>query len=157
MRRKKKPNCKKLAEVKEAQETALAARESVVAAQEAETAELRKKVAAFPGGTGRGRVKAEKEATARAENRAKVEAQLCRKAIEGDKRVAELKIKGLEETVAKQLVGVQALTRQLNDGVPRFKPLLKEPGCFGAKALSAINENRHRTSQEPEREDVGGI
>ena len=133
---------KKLAEVRETQERELAAREAAVAGQESELAELRKKVAAFPAEMAAAVEKAEKEATVRAENRAKVEAQLLARAIEGDKRVAELKIKGLEETVAKQLIQTEALTRQLNDANAQVQAIAVKAieGASGAKALSAINE-----------------
>ena len=133
---------KRLAEVKEIQEKALTAREAAVAAQESELAELRKKVNVFPAELAAAVEKAEKEAMVRAENRAKMEAQLLGKAIEGDKRVAELKIKGLEETVAKQLVQVEALTRQLNDANAQVQAIAVKAieGASGAKALSAINE-----------------
>ena len=133
---------KKLAEVKEAQEKALAAREAAVAAQEAELAELRKKVAAYPAELAAAVEKTEKEATARAESRSKVEAQLLGKGVEGDKRVADLKIKGLEETVAKQLTQIEALTRQLNDANTQVQAIAVKAieGASGAKALTAINE-----------------
>ena len=99
-------------------------------------------MAAFPAELTAAVEKAEKEATARSENRAKVEAQLLGKAVEGDKRVAELKIKALEETVAKQLIQVEALTRQLNDANAQVQAIAVKAieGASGAKALSAINE-----------------
>jgi hypothetical protein len=133
---------KQLAETKETQEKEFAVREAAVTAQETELTELRKKVAAFPAELTVAVEKAEKEATVRAENRAKVEAQLLAKAVEGDKRVADLKIKALEETVAKQSVQIEGITRQLNEANTQVQAIAVKAieGASGAKALSAINE-----------------
>lgn len=93
---------KALKEERKAQENELTGREAAVASQEKEIAELRNKVLSFPDDLKKAAENAKKEAVELSENRAKQKADLLAKEIEGDKKLAELKIKNLEDITARQ-------------------------------------------------------
>jgi hypothetical protein len=133
---------KALKEEKLKQEQELSAREATVAAQEAELAELRARVAAFPAELTAAVEQAQREAALQAENRAKQAAQLWAKEGEGDKRVAQLRIAALEETVTKQLEQIEALTKKLNDANAQVQEIAIKAieGASNARALTSINE-----------------
>ena len=92
---------KALEDERSKQERELNDREVAVRTQEAEIAELRTRVSGFPPEITAAVERAEKEAASRAETRARQEAELLAKEVEGDNRVAQLKIAALEEAVAK--------------------------------------------------------
>lgn len=133
---------KALTEERISQEKELSARESAVAAQETEIAELRAKVKNFPDELAKAIEKAEKEAIALTERMAKQKADLLAKEVEGEKKVAELKIKTLEETVAKQSAQIEALTKQLNNATAQVQDIAVRAieGASGVKTLSAVNQ-----------------
>lgn len=105
---------KALKEEKEKQERNLAERAAALAAQEEEVTELRAKVAAFPAELAKAIEKAAKEGIASAEKQAKQKAELLAKEIEGERKVAELRIKALEDLCAKQAAEIDKLNKQLN-------------------------------------------
>jgi hypothetical protein len=133
---------KALREEKLEQERELSAREATVAAQEADLTELRARVAAFPVELTEAVERAQRETALQAESRAKQEAQLWAKEVEGDKRVAQLRITALEETVKKQLEQIEALTKKLNDANTQVQEIAIRAieGASNARALSSINE-----------------
>jgi hypothetical protein len=133
---------KALREEKLKQERELSVREATVAAQEADLAELRARVAAFPAELTAAVEQAQREAALQAESRAKQEAQLWAKEVEGDKRVAQLRITALEETVKKQLEQIESLTKKLNDANTQVQEIAIRAieGASNARALSSINE-----------------
>ena len=133
---------KALEEERAAQERALGERESAVAAQEAEIAGLRAKVEAFPAELAKAVELAEKEAISRTENRAKQEADLLAKEVEGERSVSELRIRVLEDTVAEQAARIETLTKQLNDAKAQVEKIAIKAieGASGVNALSAVNK-----------------
>jgi hypothetical protein len=117
-------------------------RETAVKTQEVEIAELRAKVSGFPPELTAAVERAEKEAASGAETRARQEAQLLAKEIEGDKRVAQLKIAALEEAVAKQVAQIEALTKKLDEANAKVEEIAVKAieGASNARALTTINE-----------------
>jgi colicin import membrane protein len=124
------------------QEQELSAREASVVAAETELGELRSKVASFPTELSNAVERAGREALQQAEARARLEEQLRSKEVEGDKRVAELKITALEETVKRQLAQIEALTRKLEESNVQVQAIAVKAieGASNARALSTINE-----------------
>ena len=124
------------------QERELRDREAAVKTQEVEIAELRGKVSGFPPELAAAVEREEKEATSRAETRARQEAQLLAKEVEGDRRVAQLKIAALEEAVAKQVTQIEALTKKLDEANAKVEEIAVKAieGASNARALSTINE-----------------
>jgi len=133
---------KALKEERARQEQELSARESVVAVAEAELVELRGKVGSFPAELSVAVERAERETLQRAEARAKLEEQLRSKEAEGDKRVADLKIAALEESVKKQATEIEALTKKLEEANVQVQAIAVKAieGASNARALSTINE-----------------
>ncbi len=142
---------KALAEEKLAQERDLAEREAKIATREKEFAELKAKVEAYPTELSEAVKKAEKAALAAAENQAKTEAKLLAKEVEGDTRLAELKIAALEETIAKQNAQIQVLTKQLNEASAQAQNIALRviEGHSDAKALKKVNEIALQQAKNP--------
>ena len=105
---------KSLKEERETQMKELNEREAEIVAQEVDIAELKAKVKTFPIELAKAVEKAEKEAITQTEKGTKQEAELLSKDVGMDKKVAELKIKNLEDTMMKQSLQIDALTKQLN-------------------------------------------
>ncbi len=124
------------------QEQELGAREAAIKTQEAEFADLRVKVAAVPAELAAAIERAEKETIAKIEGRAKLEAQLLAKEVEGDNRVAQLRIEALEQVVAKQVAQIEGLTRKLDEANSKVEEIAVKAieGASNARALSTINE-----------------
>jgi hypothetical protein len=133
---------KALGEERARQEQELAAREAVVKVQEAELADLRAKTAGFPADITAAIERTEKEALSKAETRYRLEAQLLAKEVEGDKRVAQMKIAALEEVVTKQTGQIEALTKKLDEANAKVEEIAVKAieGASNARALSTINE-----------------
>lgn len=133
---------KTLEDERSKQERELKDREAVVKAQEAEITELRVRVTGFPAELTAAVERAEKEANSRAETRSRQESQLLAKEVEGDKRVAQLKIAALEEAVAKQVAQIEALTKKLDEANAKVEEIAVKAieGASNARALSTINE-----------------
>ena len=133
---------KALKEKKEKQEKEFAEREAALSANENELAELRGKVANFPIELEKAIEKAKKEAAALTEQRAEQKADLFAKQVEGEKKVAELKIKTLEAAIKDQAAQIEALTRQLNKATAQVQDIAVKAieGASGVKALHAVNE-----------------
>jgi hypothetical protein len=133
---------KKLTEERAAFEKETAERSATIAAREAEFAELKKKVEQFPKELAEAVKKAADEARAAAQRQAQVEANLKEKEVEGDKRVAALKIASLEEVVAKQAAQIEALAKQLAAANTQVQDIAVKAieGASGLKALAAVNE-----------------
>lgn len=133
---------KEMEDERSKQERELRDREVAVKTQEAEIAELRARVSGFPLELTAAVERAEKEAASRAETRAAQEAQLLAKEVEGDKRVAQLKIAALEEAVAKQVAQIEALTKKLDEANAKVEEIAVKAieGASNARALTTINE-----------------
>jgi len=133
---------KALEEERSKQEQELGAREAAVRAQEAEMVDLRAKVSGFPSELAASVERTEKEATAKAESRHKLEGQLLAKEVDGDRRVAQMKAGGLEDVVAKQATQIEALTKKLDEANAKVEEIAVKAieGASNARALSTINE-----------------
>ena len=133
---------KALKEEREKQERELAERETVVAEKEKEWAELKTKVESFPTEIEKVVEKTRKETSEFTEKEATYKAELLAKEYEGAKKVAELNIKNLETTVAKQTAEIQALNKQLVNATTKVEDIAVKAieGASGVKALSAVNE-----------------
>lgn len=133
---------KALKEQRETQEKMLADREATVAAQEADIVELRTRVENFPNELERMIQKARTEAIEQTERGALSKAELLSKDVEGEKKVAELRIKTLEDIVAKQTIEIEALSKQFNNATSQVQHIADKviEGASGFKALAAVNE-----------------
>lgn len=133
---------KSLKEEREKQEKEFTEREAALAAREAEVVELKARVDAFPNELQRAVEKARKEAMTQAEKEAKHKAELVAREFEELKKVADLKIKTLEETVANQAAQIEALNAQLSKATNQVQEIAVKAieGASGLKALAAVNE-----------------
>lgn len=110
--------------------------------QEEELARLKKEVDDLPV-----RLQKETEAAALrgrkdAEARLEQEILVLKKDAESDKRLAELRVKTLEETLAHNAAHIAALEKQLADAKQQVQDIAVKAieGASGAKALSHINQ-----------------
>ena len=133
---------KKNQEQQEALERGWQQREAALKEREGELARLKKEVEEFPA-----RLQKETEAAAlrgRKEAEATLEQQLLvlRKDAESDKRLAELRVKTLEDTLAHNAQHIAALEKQLADAKQQVQDIAVKAieGASGAKALSHINQ-----------------
>jgi len=133
---------KKNQERQEALEKSWQQREATLKEREAELAQLRKEVDELPA-----RLQKEAQAAAlqaRRETEAKLEQQLLvlKKDAEAEKRLAELQVKTLEETLTRQTAQMAALEKQLVEAKQQVQDIAVKAieGASGAKALSHINQ-----------------
>jgi uncharacterized coiled-coil protein SlyX len=133
---------KKNAEKQETLEKGWKQREAALKEQEEELARLKKEAEGFP-------ARLQKEAAAAAEQaRKETEARLeqqalgLRKDAESEKRLAELRIKTLEEAAARQQAQIAALEKQLAEAKQQVQDIAVKAieGASGARALSHINQ-----------------
>jgi hypothetical protein len=117
-------------------------REAALKEQEEELARLRKEAEAFPQ-----RLQREAEAAAekaRHDALAKFEQQIlvAQKDAEAERRLAELRVKTFEETVAHQAAQLAALEKQLAEAKQQVQDIAVKAieGASGARALSHINQ-----------------
>jgi hypothetical protein len=104
---------KELHESKVAKEKEWLKREEALAQQEKEFQEAKIKVEEFPKELDAATKKAKQEGNGIAYHQAKVKADLIAKEAEGKKRVYELKIQSLEDTISKQAKQILELSNQL--------------------------------------------
>ncbi len=133
---------KKNAEKQETLEKSWKLREAALKEQEEELGRLRKESAELP-------ARLQKEAAAaavqaRSETEARLEQQtvVLRKDAEAEQRLGELRVKTLEELVARQQAQILALEKQLADAKQQVQDIAVKAieGASGAKALSHINQ-----------------
>jgi hypothetical protein len=141
-------------EKQEALEKSWREREAVLKASEEELKNLRKEAVDFPARLQRESEKAAAEAVRASEQKFEQRILLLTKDSEGEKRVAELRIKALEENLARQSAQISALEKQLDDAKRQVQEIAVKAieGASGARALSHINEiameqAKHRTPQ----------
>ncbi|MBI4744531.1 MAG: hypothetical protein HY776_06915 [Actinobacteria bacterium] len=129
-------------EQKMAHEKEMAERSAAIAVHETEFAELKKKVECLPQELAEAVKKAEAVVKAEVKQQTDTEAKLREKEVEGDKRVAALKIASLEEAVAKQATQIESLTKQLTTADAQVQNIAVKAieGASGLKALAAVNE-----------------
>jgi hypothetical protein len=133
---------KKNQEQQEALDKSWQAREAALKEREDELARLSNEVEAFPA-----RLQKEVEAAAlrarqEAEGRLEQQMVLTRKDAEAEKRLAELRVKTLEEALARDAAHIVALEKQLADAKQQVQDIAVKAieGASGAKALSHINQ-----------------
>ena len=129
-------------------------REAALKISEEELKNLRKEAVDFPAKLQRESEKAAAEAVRACEQKSEQRILLLTKDSEGEKRLAELRIKALEENLARQSAQMAALEKQLEEAKRQVQEIAVKAieGASGARALSHINEiameqAKHRTPQ----------
>lgn len=129
-------------------------REATLKASEEELKSLRKEAVEFPARLQRESEKAAAEATRVSEQKFEQSTLLLTKDSEGEKRMAELRIKALEENLTRQSAQMAALEKQLEEAKRQVQEIAVKAieGASGARALTHINEiameqAKHRTPQ----------
>lgn len=131
-----------LAALREEKETQWAAREKELAAREQEFAELKDKAEKFPKNLERAVKEAESEGMSIARRKTKTEADLLAKEHEGKERVYKLRVKSLEDTIAKQAEQIKDLSGQLEGTNKRAQDLAVRAidGASNANSYQAIQQ-----------------
>ena len=133
---------KKNAEKQEALEKSWKQREAALKEQEEELARLRKESEGFPARLQKEAAAAAEQARRETEARLQQEALGLRKDAESEARLAELRVKTLEEAGARQQTQIAALEKQLADAKQQVQDIAVKAieGASGARALSHINQ-----------------
>jgi hypothetical protein len=131
-----------------------AVRESALKLREDELAKLRSEVDGFAARLKQAVEQATADATQAVEQRYQHELVLLRKDNENERRMAELRIKSMEDLLSRQALQVQSLTAQLEEAKKQVQDIAVKAieGASGARALShvnqiAIEQAKTRTSQ----------
>lgn len=129
-------------ERQEALEKGWQQREAVVKEKEEEWARLKKEVEEFPA-----RLKKEIDAAVAAavkvvEQRSEQQIVLLKKDSEAEKRIAELQIKSLQDTIARQSVEIETLHKQMEEAKRQVQDIAVKAieGASGAKALTDVKQ-----------------
>jgi colicin import membrane protein len=141
-------------EKQEALEKSWHEREAALQASEEGLQRLRKEAAEFPARLRQESEGAAAEAVRASEQKFEQRILLLAKDSESEKRLAELRIKALEESLARQSSQMAALEKQLEEAKRQVQEIAVKAieGASGARALSHINEiaveqAKHRTPQ----------
>ena len=96
----------------------------------------------FPGASPEGSTAAAEQARKETEARLEQQALVLRKDAESEKRLAELRVKTLEEAAARQQAQIAALEKQLAEAKQQVQDIAVKAieGASGARALSHINQ-----------------
>jgi hypothetical protein len=129
-------------EKQEALEKSWQLRESALREREEEVARLRKEAEQFPERLQREIERASTEAARQAESRFAQQILVLQKDAEADKRLAELTVKSLESTIARQSEQIAALQKQLDEAKQQVQDIAVKAieGASGARALAHINQ-----------------
>jgi len=130
---------KKLAEQRAVQEKELAERKGALAAKEAEFEEFKKKVDRFPQELAEAVKRAEDAARTEIRKQAEAEAKLLQKDVEAERKLNALRIKSLEESVARQTDQLNQLSRQLAAAQSQLQGMALKAieGASGLKTIAA--------------------
>jgi hypothetical protein len=133
---------KKNAERQETLEKSWKQREAALQEQEEELARLRKESAEFPARLQKEAAAAAEQARRESEARLEQQSLVLRKDAEAEQRLGELRVKTLDELVARQQAQIVALEKQLADAKQQVQDIAVKAieGASGAKALSHINQ-----------------
>lgn len=133
---------KKNAERQEALERSWQQREAALKEQEEELSRLRRESSDFPARLQKEAAAAAAQARSETEARLEQQALVLRKDAEAEQRLGELRVKTLEEVVARQQAHIDALEKQLADAKQQVQDIAVKAieGASGAKALSHINQ-----------------
>jgi colicin import membrane protein len=117
-------------------------REATLKAREEELAQLRKDTDVFPKRLAQEVDRAVAEARRQAEQQLEQRLLIVSKDAEADRRVAELRIKALEEMLARQTDQVAALHKQLDEATQQVQDIAVKAieGASGARALAHVNQ-----------------
>lgn len=131
-----------LTDLEEGKNAEWAERDKKLTEREEELLELEAKAEAFDGELEAAVKKAESEGTSIAKRQAKTEADLKKKDNEAVRRVFELKIQSLEDTIGKQEQQVEELSRQLEAARKQTTELAVKAidGASNASSFEAIKE-----------------
>jgi chromosome segregation ATPase len=129
-------------EKQEALEKSWQARETALKAAEEELAQLRKDSDLFPKRLAEEVDRAVAEARRQADQQLEQRLLVLSKDAEADRRVAELRIKTLEEILARQTEQVAALHKQLDEATQQVQEIAVKAieGASGARALAHVNQ-----------------
>jgi len=129
-------------EKQEALEKSWQIREAALKEREVELAGLKKEVAEFPERLAKETEKTVAEALKASEARYKQELLILNKDAQTEKRLAEQKIKSLEEAVARQYAQIESLAQRLEEAKKQVQDIAIKAieGASGAKALSHVNQ-----------------
>ncbi len=138
---------------KEQHERGWAEREKDLARREQEYAELKAKAAAIPKDLEAAITRAEAEGTGIAKRQAKISADLQQKTNEGKRRVYELRVQALDETIAKQNEQINELSKQLATALKQAQDLAIKAidGASNSSSFAAVKEialEQAKTSQK---------
>ena len=141
-------------EKQEALEKSWREREASLKASEEELQRLRKEAEEFPARLRQEAERAAAEAVRAAQQKIDQQVLLLTKDGESEKRLSELRIKALEETLARQSAQMAAIEKQLEEAKRQVQEIAVKAieGASGARALSHINEiameqAKHRAPQ----------
>jgi hypothetical protein len=132
----------KLAEERAKQEKALADREAQIAAREKEFATLQARVQGIEAELAKAVAQARDEATKAAEAKARQDAQLKAKEVEGNERLLKQRIETLELLIKEQAGRVELLQAELKDSTIKVRDIALRAieGASGATALARVSE-----------------
>ena len=133
---------KKNLEKQEALDKSWAQRETALREQEEELQRLRKEAAEYPARLEREVQRAATQASKEARQQAEQQALLVQKEAEGDRRMAALQIKTLEELAARQTAQIAEMQKQLDEAKRQVQEIALRAieGASGAKTLSHVND-----------------
>lgn len=117
-------------------------REAALKTREDEVAQLRKEAETFPKRLAQEVERAAAEARRQAEQQFEQRLLIATKDAEADKRLADQRIKTLEEIVARQAEQMTALQKQLDEAKQQVQEIAVKAieGASGARALSHVNQ-----------------
>jgi len=129
-------------EKQEALEKSWQEREAALKAREDEIAQLRKESDLFPKRLAQEVDRAVAEARRQADQQAEQRLLVAGKDAEADRRVAELRVKTLEESVAHQAGQLVTLQKQLDEAKQQVQDIAVKAieGASGARALAHVNQ-----------------
>ena len=117
-------------------------RDAALKEREEELVRLRHEAGSFPSRLQTETERAKNEAIRQTEQRFEQQALLMTKEREADRRLSELQIKALEESVARQTTQIAALQKQLDEAKQQVQDIAVKAieGASGARALAHVNQ-----------------
>jgi colicin import membrane protein len=133
---------KKNREKQEGLEKSWQERETGLREREEELVRLRQEVGGFPSRLQAETERARSEAIHQTEQRFEQQVLLTTKEREGERRLSDLQIKSLEESVARQAVQIAALQTQVDEAKQQVQDIAVKAieGASGARALAHMNQ-----------------
>ncbi|MEA3457429.1 MAG: hypothetical protein U9R21_01980 [Candidatus Thermoplasmatota archaeon] len=144
---------KNLAQERELKMKELSERETEIQAQEEELAELKSQVKNFPIELSKTIEKVKQETKNQIEKEMKHGEELQRREADGDKTVYELKIKNLEETMMKQALQIEGLTKQLDTSSEQVLNIANKAieGASGIKSSTSFHDDLFHDIEKDEK------